>query len=103
MSAIIKLVAPGELSFLPAGNWNIFEPLEPQPIRLSPIREPEPPLWKVSACAGSPKFALIELFIFVLFLTAALVGTAGCFAELSHLLKSDAVWRVVTTAIAGAG
>jgi len=50
----------------------------------------------------SPKFAFIELFILVVFLTVALVVTASCLAELSHLLKSDAVRHVVTTAIAGA-
>jgi len=103
MSAIIKLVAPGQLSFLPAGKRSLFEHLEPKPTRLSPIWEPEPPLWKLATRAVSPKFALIELIILVVFLTVALVMTANCLAELSHLLKSDAVRHVVTMAIAGAG
>jgi hypothetical protein len=103
MSAIIKLVAPGQLSFLPAGKSSLFEHLEPKPTRLSPIQEPEPPLWKLATRAVSPKFALIELFILVVFLTVALVMTASCLAELAHLIKSDAVRHVVTTAIAAAG
>jgi hypothetical protein len=103
MSAIIKLVAPDHLSFLPAGKGSPFEHLEPKPTRLSPIREPESPLWKLARRAVSPKFALIELFILVVFLTVALVTTANCLAELSQLLKSDAVRHVVTAAIAAAG
>jgi hypothetical protein len=103
MSAIIKLVAPGQLSFLPAGKKGLFEHLEPKPTRLSPIREPEPPLWKLARRALSPKFALIELFILVVFLTVALVMTASCLTESSHLLKTDAVRHMVTTAIAGGG
>jgi hypothetical protein len=91
MSVIIKLVAPGELSFLPAAKWSRFEHLETKPGRPSPIGEPELPLWKLSAPAVSPKFALIELVIFVFFLTVALVATASCFGELAQLLKSDAV------------
>ena len=103
MSAIIKFVVPGQLSFLPAGKSRLFEPLEPKPTRLSPVREPEPPLWKLATRAVSPEFALIELFILVVFLTVALVTTASCLAELAHLLKSDAVRHVVTTAFTGAG
>ena len=91
MSAIIRFVAPGQLSFLPAGKSSLFEHLEPKPTRLSLIREPEPPLWKLARRAVSPKFALIELFILVVFLTVALVMTASCLAELAHLIKSDAV------------
>ena len=103
MSAIINFVAPSQLSFVPAGKRSLFEHLEPKPTRLSPIREPEPPLWMLATRAVSPKFALIELFILVVFLTVALVMAASCLAELSHLLKRDAVRQVVTTAIAGAG
>jgi hypothetical protein len=102
MSVIIKLVAPGELSFLPAAKRSSFEHLETKPSRLSLIGEPELPLWKLSARAVSSRFALVELFIFVFFLTVALVVIASCFAELSQLLKSDAVWRVIITAT-GAG
>jgi hypothetical protein len=55
MSAIIRFVAPGQLSFLPAGKSSLFEHLEPKPTRLSLIREPEPPLWKLARRAVSPK------------------------------------------------
>jgi len=102
MSAIIKLVAPNELSFLPAGKRGFSAHLKPEPIRLSPILEPEPRLWKLSARAFSPKPVLVEFCILGAFLVVALAETAGCFAELSHLLQSDALLRVVTTAIAGA-
>jgi hypothetical protein len=102
MSAILKFVAPGQLSFLPAGKKGLFEHLEPKPTGLSPIRELEPPLWKLATRAVSPKFALVELFILVVFVTVALVATASCLAELSQLVKSDAVRHVVTTAIAAA-
>ena len=102
MSAILKFVAPGQLSFLPAGKKGLFEHLGPKQTRLSPIREPEPRLWKLATRAVSPKFAFVELFILVVFLTVALVMAGSCLAELAHLLKSDAVRHVVTTAIAGA-
>jgi hypothetical protein len=103
MSAIFKFVAPIELSFLSAGNSSLFDHLGEKPIQLSPIREPEERLWKLSARAVSSKFAFIELFMLVVFLAVALVETISCFGELSHLLQNDAVWRVVLTAVAGGG
>ena len=102
MSAIIKFVAPVELSFQPADDKKsvaanreitFFEP--------SPIREPERRFWNLSERAASRNFAMIEVFSFVLFLVLALVGIVSCFAELSHLLQSDAVGQVVARAING--
>ena len=102
MSAIIKFVAPVELSFQPADDKKsavvnreikVFEP--------SPICGPEQRFWNLSARVASRKFAIIEVFIFVLFLVLALVGIVSCFAELSHLLQSDAVGQVVARAING--
>ena len=103
MSAIIEFITPAELSFQPAGKRSQFEHLEPKPIRLSSIRESDLRLWKLSAQAVSPKFAPIDLFILIVFLVVALIETISCFAELSHLLESDAIWRVVVTAVAGGG
>ena len=103
MSAIIEFITPAELSFQPAGKRSLFKRLEPKPFRLTSIPEPELRLWKLSAQAVSPKFAPIELFILVVFLVVALIGTISCFAELSHLLESDAILRVVVTAVAGGG
>ena len=103
MSAIIEFITPAELSFQPAGKRSLFKHLEPKPIRLNSIREPELRLWKLSAQAVSPRFAPIDLFILTVFLVVALIETISCFAELSHLLESDAIWRVVVTAVAGGG
>ena len=103
MSAIIEFITPAELSFQPAGKRGLFKQLEPKPIGLNSIREPELRLWKLSAQAASSKLALIDLFILILFLAIALIGTISCFAELSHLLESDAILRVVVTAVAGGG
>ena len=102
MSAIIKLVAPAEILSQPGDHKKsvvanreieFFEPIS--------ICEPEQRLWKLSACAASPMFAIIEVLILVLFLVLALVGIVSCFAELSHLLQSDAVGRVAARAING--
>ena len=103
MSAIIEFITPAELSFQPVGKRNLFKHLEPNPIRLNSIREPELRLWKLSAQAVSPKLALIDLFILIVFLAVTLTGTISCFAELSNLVESDAIWRVVVTAVAGGG
>ena len=103
MSAIVEFITPAELSFQPAGKRSLFKHLEPKPIGLNSIREPDLPLWKLSARAVSPKLALIDLFILIVFLVVALTGTTSCIAELSHLLESDAIWRVVVTAVAGGG
>ena len=99
MSAIIKLVAPAEFLFQPADDKKsvvanrkieFCEPIS--------ICEPGRRFWKLSARAASPRFAIIEVFILVLFLLLALVGVVSCFAELSHLLQSDAVGRVAARA-----
>ncbi len=63
--------------------------------------EPEQRFWKLSARAVSPKFAMMEIFILVLFLALAFVEIVSCFAEISHLLQSDAVGRVAAMAING--
>ena len=82
MSAIVEFITPAELSFQPAGKRSHFKHLEPKPVRLHSIREPELRLWKLSAQAVSPKFALIDLFILIVFLVVTFTGTISCFAEL---------------------
>lgn len=101
MSAIIQLVAPPELLFQPAEKRSLFANREPKPSRSGSICEPEQRLWKLSAQAVSPTFAMIELFVLVLFLVFALIGVVSCFAELSHLLENDAIGHVATRAITG--
>ena len=52
-----------------------------------PHREPEQRLWKLFSQTVSPKFAMIELFVFMLFLVITVIGIISCFAELSSLLQ----------------
>ena len=102
MSVIMKFVAPADLSFRGADKKeSLFPNREPKPIRLSPISEPEQRLWKLSAQAGSSKFAMIELFLLMLFLVVAFAAISSCFAELSHLLLSDAIGHVAMKAVNG--
>jgi hypothetical protein len=89
MSAIVEFVAPAEMLFQPAGTKSLFANREPRPIRASEQR-----IWKLSAQAASPKFAVIESFVLGLFVPGALVGVLSCFAELAHLLDSDAIGHV---------
>jgi hypothetical protein len=69
--------------------------------KVKPICEPEERLWKLSAQAVSPRFARIELFALILFLTIAVVGVVSCFAELFQLLDNDAIGWVAREAIGG--
>jgi len=94
MSAIVEFVAPAEMLFQPPGKKSLFANREPRPIPLRPIRASEQRFWKLSAQAASPKFAVIESFVVALFLPVALVGILSCFAELAHLLDSDAIGHV---------
>ena len=101
-SAIIKFVAPADLAFQPVDRKeSLFPNREPKPFRLSPICESEQRLWKLSAQAESSKFAMIELFLLVMFLIVAFVAITSCFAELSHLLLSDAIGHVAMKAVNG--
>jgi hypothetical protein len=102
MSAIIRFVAPAEL-LLQAGDdkRSVVANREIKLLEPSSICEPEQRFWKLSSRAASPKFAISEVFILVLFLALALVGIVSCFAELSHLIQSDAVGRVAPRAING--
>src|SRR4029077_12182005 len=102
MSSTIKLVAPAALLFQPGDDKkSIVANREIEDFEPGSICEPEQRFWKLSARAASPRFAIIEGFILVLFLVLALVGIVSCFAELSHLLQSDAVGRVAARAING--
>jgi hypothetical protein len=69
--------------------------------RLNEVCEPEQRLWKLSAQAVSPKVARIELFALILFLTIAVVGVVGCFAELFQLLDNDAIGWIARKAAGG--
>jgi hypothetical protein len=101
MSAIIQFVPPAEVLFQPADKKSLFASPELRPIRLSSICEPEQRFWQLSAQAVSAKSAIIDLFVLVLFLLVALVGVASCFAELSHLLDSDAIGHVAMKVASG--
>jgi hypothetical protein len=102
MSTIIKFVAPADRLLQPADDKKSFA-ADPEIKFCEPsvMCKPGQRFWKLSARAASPKFAIIEISIPVLFLALALVGMVNCFTELSHLLHSDAVWRVAARAING--
>ena len=61
--------------------------------------EPEEYLWKAQAVC--PRFARIELFALILFLTIAVVGVVSCFAELFQLLDNDAIGWIARKAAGG--
>ena len=65
------------------------------------VCEPERRLWKLSSSVSSTKLVTIEFFALVLFLILACAGIVTGFAELSHLLQSDAVGHIATQAING--
>jgi hypothetical protein len=67
--------------------------------RKGPTCEPARHLWEVTSSTNSKKLATIELFVFVLFLILASVAMVAGFAELSHLLQTDAVGHVATRVI----
>jgi hypothetical protein len=81
MSAIIQFVPPAELSFQTTDNKK----------SAYVHREPEQRLWKLSSQTVSPNSAMIELFVFALFLAVILIGIVSCSAELSSLLQSGAI------------
>ena len=67
--------------------------------RKSATCEPERRLWELTSSTNSKKLAAIELFAFVLFLILASVAMVAGFAELSHLLQTDAIGHVATRVI----
>jgi hypothetical protein len=101
MCAIVEFVPPAELLFQPGEKESLFADRELRPVRLGLIGESEPRFWRLSAQAVSPKVAMIEIFVLMLFLAVALVGVISCFAELSHLLESDAVGHVAMRVVSG--
>ena len=64
--------------------------------RKGPTFEPERRLRELTSSTNSKKLATIELFVFVLFLILASVAIIAGFAELSHLLQTDAIGHVAT-------
>ena len=85
-------IRPGavDLSFLTTDNK----------VSAFPHREPEQRLWKLFSQTVSP-FAMIELFVFMLFLVITVIGIISCFAELSSLLQTGAINHLTTEALNG--
>ena len=90
-SAITQFVPAADLSFLTTDNK----------VSAFPHREPEQRLWKLFSQTVSPKFAMIELFVFMLFLVVTVIGIISCFAELSSLLQSGAINHLTMDALNG--
>ena len=98
MPVIIEFVEPTEAaSVRPAEKQNVC--VDRARIRLRPASESEQRFWKLSAQATSSKAAIIELFVFVLFLVVALIGIVSCFAELLYLLESGAIEHLTIGAV----
>jgi hypothetical protein len=91
MSAITQFVPAADLSFLTTDNK----------VSAFPHREPEQRLWKQFSQTLSPKFAMIEPFVFMLFLVITVIGIISCFAELSSLLQSGASNHLTMEALNG--
>ena len=68
-------------------------------VREKTVCEPEQRLWKVTAQTTAHHFAVIDLFILLLFLALAIIGIADCSLELSQLLGTDAVGHIAAKAI----
>jgi hypothetical protein len=103
MPGISRFVIAAELAILTAERRNLLAQRQPTPIRRSQIHDPDLRLWRLCTQAVSHKFAFMDLFTLVVLLAVCLAGTIGCFTELSYLLKSDAVPRLVVTATTGGG
>jgi hypothetical protein len=97
MAAIVKLVAPSQLLLQPEAKEKRLPAREKgNAIEPSRISEPERLWWKLSPRIAWPKSAIIDVLVLGLFLVFALVAILDCFAELSHLLQSDAIQHVAT-------
>jgi hypothetical protein len=104
MPAISRFVMAAELATLTAERRrSLLAQRQLTPIRRNQIHDPELSLWRLCTQAVSHKFAFMDLFTLVVLLAVCLAGTIGCFTELSYLLKSDAVSRLVVTAATGGG
>ena len=68
-------------------------------VREETVCEPEPRLWKVTAQTAAHHFAVIDLFILLLFLALGIIGIADCSLELSQLLGTDAIGHIAAKAI----
>jgi hypothetical protein len=101
MSAIIKFVTPTDLLFQPGHEKSAAATQKEKSTEPRTVGEPERRFWKPLARRTSQTFATIELFFLVGFLILALAEILGCFAELYHLLDSDAVKHVAAKAING--
>jgi hypothetical protein len=84
MFDIAILDEPTELPLQPAEKKSLYANREQS--RSNEVCELEEHLWKLSAQTVSPRFARIELFALILFLTIAVVGVVSGIAELSQLI-----------------
>jgi hypothetical protein len=99
MSVIVKFVAPSDLLFQPIQRERVSPKSESEGFWPQSIPASEERFWNLPGQAVSSRAAMIELFVLVLFAVVALVGVISCFAELSHLLGSDAIGQVAAKAV----
>jgi hypothetical protein len=105
MSYFVRLVIDVQDSFkADAIRWrggNASLNWEAKFSRPSPICESAPQSRKLLARVATPKFAMIETLLLVLFLVVTVVAVTSCFVELSRLLDGDALGQVAAKAIKG--
>jgi hypothetical protein len=99
VSTLTKRFAHTEFLFRPAEEKKA--PVKRVETSPKAVCEPERRLWKLSNPASSTKLVTIELFALVLLLMLAGSGIVAGFAELSHVLQSDAIGYIATQAING--
>ena len=99
---IIQFAPPGVLLRTREKRNRVSTRPRTKVVRRGAICEPETRLWKVCAKSDFPGQAIIELFVLVLILLVALALIVGCFAELTHLLKTDAIGHVAMESRQGA-
>jgi hypothetical protein len=99
MSTIVKFVAPSGLLFQPVQRERVSARSECEGFWLQSIPASEERFWNLPGQAVSSRAAMIELLVLVLFAVISLVGVISCFAELSHLLGSDAIGQVAAKVV----
>jgi hypothetical protein len=62
-------------------------------------REQERALWKVAVQAQSPKIAMLERCVLVIFLASACAGIITGMMELSYTLDSDSIGYLASSAL----
>ena len=100
MSTLVNQFVPTQLLYQPGEKRKTARAIpEARAINRTSPAEPEVRLWKVCTRAASEEHGIIGLVVLVLLLAIATAGVIYGFAELTHLLQTDAVGHVAAKAI----